>query len=535
MKISTTLHFILLFVCFQAFTLCSQEDQSIPASIEWGEELKEPAGTVISKIIGTTADGFYTLREKTVSGLAASSAQTIIIEQFSKKMKLKKSRDIKLKYNNKNLDFVDVLMLNNELYLLSSFNNQAKKKNYLFVQKISSRSLQPKKDLLKIGEIDARNKERKGKFDYAVSKDSSKVLIYNELPYKKRDPERFALRVYDQQFEELWSKNISLPYNDEHFAVEEYRIDNQGNVYLLGVIYEDQSRRRRGGKPTYQYVILAYTKDGGDAQEYRVELGDKFITDLTFRIADNGHLVCSGFYSDKGTYSIKGTYFFRLDSQTKQMYNQNSKEFDFDFVTEYLSDKQKQKLKKAERKGNTRRQAELYQYDLDRLILRSDGGALLVAEQYFVKEYIQRDYFYGTFQYDYYYYYNDIIVVNIRPDGEIEWASRIPKRQVTSNDGGYFSSYAMAIVRDRLYFVYNDNDRNFDPSSKRLHRFNGRSSIIALTELRKDGSATTYPLFSNRDANIITRPKICKQIGRKEMAIYGERNRKFKFASLQFD
>ena len=532
MKLQYTFLVLLLGICC---TVIHSQPSDIPATIKWGEELKEPNGTFVSKIIGTTPNGFYTLREKVGNSIIATNTTTIIIESFNRRMKLLKSRDIQLKYNNKNLDFVDVLLLGNELYLLSSFNNQAKRKNYLFVQKISSRSLQPRKDLLKIGEIEARNKEQKGKFDFALSRDSSKVLIYNELPYKKREPERFALRVFDQQFNELWTRNISLPYNDENFSVEEYRVDNQGNVYLLGVIYQDRTRSRRRGRPTYQYVILAYTKDGIDAEEYRVELDDKFITDLTFRIDDQGHLVCSGFYSEKGTYSIKGTYFFRLDSKTKQLYNKNYKEFDFDFVTEYLSEKRKEKLKKAERKGDTKRQAELFQYDLDNLILRSDGGVLLVAEQYFVQESVRRDYFYGTFNYDYYYNYNDIIVVNIRPTGEIEWATRIPKRQVTQNDGGYFSSYAMSIVRDRLYFVYNDNDRNFTPSRNKLYSYNGRNSIIALTELRKDGTSTTYPLFSNRDAGIITRPKICKQIGRKEMVIYGERNRKFKFASLQFE
>ena len=56
-------------------------------------------------------------------------------------------------------------------------------------------------------------------------------------------------------------------------------------------------------------------------------------------------------------------------------------------------------------------------------------------------------------------------------------------------------------------------------------RITAKNSIIALAELHRDGTVKTYPLDSNRDANIITRPKVCKQVGLREMIIYGELGR----------
>ena len=525
----------------------------VPAEITWGKEHKERSGTIITKVVGTTQNGFYTLREQTQRNILSNGTTKITLEYYNNAMSIKKSNQITLKHKNRKMSFEDLFLVGGRLYLLSSYNNEAKKLNHLFAQEISRRSLDTRKNLKHLGAIETRNKARIGRFDSRFSRDSSKILIFNELPYKKKQPERFALRVFDNQFEEIWTRDIQLPYNDEKFSVEEYRIDNQGNVYLLGVIYQDQTRVRRQGKPTYQYVILAYTKDGEEVKEYRVDIDNQFITDLTFRIGDDGNLVCSGFYSSVGTFSIKGTCFFRLNTQTKQLINLNFKEFGFDFVTEFMSDKQKEKIKEAEQKGKRKRSAELYQYSLDKLILRSDGGALLIAEQYFVQQRSNYDrygtgfagvgfsnrYYDPAFRNDdYYYNFNDIIVVNIRPDGEIEWATRIPKRQVTSNDGGYFSSYSMSIVRDKLYFVYNENGRNFEEKKNnrknKIHSYNGRNSIVALAEIRKDGSLHTYPLFSNREADITTRPFICKQIGKKEMLIYGERGRNYKFANLQF-
>ncbi|MCB0619476.1 MAG: hypothetical protein KDC43_13530 [Saprospiraceae bacterium] len=525
-----TFFFVLL--SFAILSEAGAQPREAPATLQWGKEYREPGNSFLSKVISAGKNQVYALREKRETAFASNSK--VYLEQYDAELKLERSREIDLKYNGKERDLEEFMMLGRELYLLTSFNNQAHKKNYLFVQPIDRKRLAPSRDLQMIAETEASNRYAEGTFDFHISRDSSKLLIYNQLPYKRKDPERFALRVFDDRFQPLWSRDLSLPYSDEMFSVEEYRVDNAGNVYLLGVLYEDLSQQRRRGKPTYQYIVLAYTGGGAEVQEYRIDLDDKFITDLTFRVADGGDLVCSGFYSERGTYSIKGTYFFRLNPQTREVYNKSLRQFDFDFITEDLSEKGKEKAMQAELEDIDRRKPELYDYDLRELVLRSDGGALMVAEQYYIYE---RTYYHfdGTWRTTYYYNYNDIIIVNIRPNGEIEWASRIPKRQLTIDDGGYFSSYAMAIVRDRIFFVYNDNGRNFDGRGPdRLYNYNGKNSVITLSEVRIDGSVSTYPMYSNREAEIITRPKICQQTASRQMLIYGENGRRYKFAHLQF-
>ncbi|MEM8527917.1 MAG: hypothetical protein AAGG68_24970 [Bacteroidota bacterium] len=523
----------LLFFSSISTILAQSEVSELPGDIEWGEELKQPTGTILSKTIAYNKSGMYALRVKDITD---EDRARVYIERYDRDLRLKKAQEIELKYKKKDRKFEDVIYHGGQLYLLTSFHNQAKKKNYLFKQKISNERLQiSDRDIEMIGQLDTRNILRDGGFDLVQSRDTSKLMVYHQLPYKKGEPENFKLRVFDESFSELWSKDISLPYNNEIFSVEEYRVDNQGNVYLLGVLYQDRARTRRNGLPNYQYIILTYTKDGSQANEYKIKLRDKFITDLTFRPDGKGNLVCSGFYSERGTYSIKGTYFFRINTETKEIFNENSKAFDFEFLTEFLSENKKRRAKDAERSGNTRRQAELYSFSLDELILRSDGGALLIGEQYYVYEDFYQDFRTGFNRRDYYYHYNDIIIVNIRPTGEIEWATRIPKRQVTRNDGGYYSSYAMSIVRDKIYFVFNDNNRNFSDNRDRLYNFNGRNSIVSIVEVNKNGGWTIAPLFPNRDVNLITRPKVCKQVGRKKMLVYGEWGRSFRLAHLEFN
>ncbi|MCB0650470.1 MAG: hypothetical protein KDC85_04275 [Saprospiraceae bacterium] len=526
---------ILLFTILLVSVSVWGQMEDLPATISWGEELKEPANTYIDKIVNSNSSGMITVRHKT--GLLENTPK-IYVEQYDEKMNLKRSEKIALEFDGNNLQFEDLIYLNGQLYLLTSYNNKAKETSFLFYQTLSSR-FTPSNKINKIAEINTGSWLKEGSYDIQLSKDSSKVLVYGQLPYKRKDAERFTLNVFDNSFNPLWNREITLPYPDELLSLEAYQIDNEGNVYLLGKLYYDRLRTTRNGKPNYHYIVLAYTNESQEASEYKIDLQDKFITDLTFKIGNDGNLVCAGFYSEKLSYSMKGTCFFGINAKTKETFNIHLKPFDFEFLTEYMSDGAKQRAKKAEESGNSRRAPELYRYSLDDLILRSDGGAVLIAEQYYIetRTYYDRS---GISHSIYYYNYNDIIVVNIRPDGSIEWATHIPKRQQTRDDGGYYSSYAKAVVRDKIYFVFNDNIRNFSEKEnrrtrKRIYYFDGRNSVVALAEISKDGELNTWPLFSNRDANIITRPKICHQTGSRKMVIYGERGKRYRFANLFFE
>ena len=522
----------------------------LPAQVQWGPLSPEPNKSMVTKVVGLTPDGYYLLRQKVLQ--SPSAKPRAWVEFANKELKVVRSQELELKYKGKQRDFEDLLYFNGQLYLLTSFNNSAHKKNYLFVQKVSSRGLTTSKSLTMVAETEARNKEVEGSFAFEISKDSTHLLVYHDLPFEKNNPARFGFHVFDRNFELVWEKEIILPYPDNQFTVEEYRVDDQGNVFLLGVLYTDEAKYRRRGNPNYRYVLLTYLNQGESEDEIQIDLPDKFITDLTFRVGNDGNLVFAGFYSEKGSYSIKGSYFFHLNPYNRSVLNRHHQAFNFDFLTAFMRPKEKIRALEAERNNDPRRSPELFNYSLDRLILRSDGGAVLIAEQFYIEsESYYRNYYpyYGYYPYSYYdsfyrnnrevdylYNYNDIIVVNIQPNGSLQWTARIPKWQETRNDGGYYSSYAMSIVRDKLYFIFNDDSRNFDPNRKsdRIYKYTGRNEMMVLAELNLKGEVLTHPVLSNNGA-VKLRPKMCKQTGLREMLLFGEANRGFKLGKMSFN
>jgi hypothetical protein len=206
---------------------------------------------------------------------------------------------------------------------------------------------------------------------------------------------------------------------------------------------------------------------------------------------------CAGFYSEKGTWSIRGTFFLRIDRATKTIVRQSFKEFDTDFITAYMTDKEEQKAtKKAERKGES---LEMYEYEMRDNIKREDGGAVVVAEQYYMwVETIRTTNANGSVSTRtvYHYVYNDIIVVSIAPSGDIEWNAKVPKRQHSTNDGGYYSSYAMTLKGGKIYLLFNDNGENlFLKDGDKVQQFEvtGKDALVTLATIDEDGIPLRLP------------------------------------------
>jgi hypothetical protein len=522
--------------------------------LEWGPVLKAPDNSGLQKVFHVTDQGFSALR---IKGASDFSRAKLFVEQYDASFQLRQSTPFKLRYKGKDLQYVDLLSLGGTSYLLTSYFNKSHKKNYLFAQEFTERQTGLSPRLRMIAELPSYNMFQEGSFGIHTSEDTSFILIHASIPEKKNDPERFAFFVYDNTMERIWSKTVRLPYPSGQYDVEDIQIDQAGNVYVLGLVYDGGKKSGRRGQPGSKYLITAYRAQGEEKKEYWIGLDDRFITDLTFKVNPSGQLICAGFYSDLGTNSVKGTYYMVIDGSSQEVLRQGLEPFDIGFLTTHLSDSKQRKAIEASRAGQGT--PELLQYSLNDLILRSDGGAVLIAEQYYVDEdrFYYNPYRWGnafwnpywntgwgwprsgwnrgmnTVEVDYFFNYNDIIVINIRPDGSIEWSSRIPKLQETVNDGGMYSSYARAIGSSSILFLYNDHPANANPQGS-LQAFTGNRAMLMLSSVDRSGVVSHFPLRSDGSARVMARPKSSKQVGSRELLLYGEWGREYQFGRLVY-
>ena len=125
---------------------------------------------------------------------------------------------------------------------------------------------------------------------------------------------------------------------------------------------------------------------------------------------------------------------------------------------------------RSRRKRN--REQELYNYKIRDIFTLNDGSLVGSIEQYYIFERSSYDSRTGLTSTIYYYYYDDIIAFKIGHDKSFDWQKKINKSQVSTNDGGPFSSYSSFTDGSKLYFIFNDNLKNYNDEGKFLQSNN---------------------------------------------------------------
>ena len=505
----------IIFLVFTLFIIFQSNAQSV--GIHWGPELGKPKKTDVSAMIGASGDSFFTLRR----GIGLFNRDEIYLEKYSKlTLRLENVRPVKLLgVNGRRLVFEQAFVLGPTVLVFLSYYDKDQDRNIAYVQKIDASDgsiFSPSKE---IDFIPAAKKRNAGSFDFVLSKDSSKILIMHNDPFDKYANEKFSYKVLDANGEEIWSAALELPYRDASFTISNYIVDNRGDVFMLARLPVNMERDRRS--PGYKYELLSYDHASRRLKEWPIEMGDKFISDIAFDIHRNDTLIIGGFYSTGTSGGVGGSFFISMNARTLEIIAQGGKDFTSEFLGEFMS----------KRKADKHR--ELYNYRIDHLLTKVDGGAYIVAEQYYmlVSTYYSR---YGS-SVTYHYYYNDIIVVNVNSDGSIGWIKKIPKFQHSTNDNGYYSSYAMKAMPDKLYFVFNDNPKNLNPQATKIRpAFSWRAPITVVATIDQTGAIKREALRGSNLGRIYTRPKLSMNIGNSETLIYALKRKSFRFGVINY-
>ncbi|HRX95792.1 MAG TPA: hypothetical protein P5514_02505 [Bacteroidales bacterium] len=516
-------------IIISAITAFSQKYADF-VHIQWGAALKEKKTNTLDDIVGYDDSGFF---------ITKSVKRKIFIEHFNQELKKTNSRELVIEEGGKKRLYQGIKQINGELYLFSSFLNQKHKKHYLFVQTLNKQTLLPENDVKKIAEIELQDRIfwNAGMYGIDLSRDISHVLIYYDTPAHTAENKTFGVHVFDKEMNEEWEKFVTLPYEEDLFEVERFEVDNEGNVYIMGIAFKQKRKEKRNGQPNFIYEVLAYSDQGESMVKYPISLPGKFITDAQLTINNKKQIVCGGFYSEEGTWSIIGSFFLTVNIDTKEVATSSTKEFGIDFIAQNLT---KHKEAKTRRKAEKGKDVELYKYDLHKIVPRSDGGAVLIGEQYFMQVSTTTTTDASgrmTYSTDYIFNYNDIIVININPDGTIAWNTKIGKEQTTKNDLGFYSSFALAVVDDNLYFIFNDNPKNlmYNGSGKLYNFRKDPDALTVVVKVDKTGEQTRKALFAAGLKDVLTRPKVCEQVSSHEVILYGERKKDQRLARLVFD
>lgn len=498
------------------------------AEVDWGTAINKEATESFNNILGETSDAFF-VEKHIKTGLLSFD---VAIEKYNKETFEKEFSTVVYnsqmyadKKKTRVMDVNDVLMLDNKILMFVSEYDRASDTYTSYAQKMNLDGLLDG-TLIKLDEYKTPEKSLRGKYEFVKSPDNKNIVLYHKRPFKMYNDEKFKIKKFDQDLNLIWEKDLAFPYKDKDFNLFSLKVMNDGNCYILARIFldnEEAREKKNNLEATYYFKLLSFsdtdTIQESFFKETNIELPKRWITDISFTTI-NDEIVCAGFYADKKDMAVTGTFFMRIEKTTGLIRAQDTEEFSKTFLAEFIGDK------KAER-GNG-----LRDFVLSDIIRRNDGGLMLVGEQFFIKTVCYTSS--GNTRCNDYYYYNDIIVVNINSKGEIEWNARVPKRSMDSQNGFYLS-YALAVKGNQVYFIYNENQKNLTITDPRmLKNVNISSSVAVLAHINSKGDVSREVLFTSKESQAYLRPKTCKQLNPNQMIILGVKGKNTQWGKLRF-
>jgi hypothetical protein len=267
------------------------------------------------------------------------------------------------------------------------------------------------------------------------SEDKSKVLLFE---YQNRG---LTLLSYDLSTKQI--ANVQrLPLEGKNL-IDDFRsivVTNAGEFY---VALQSNTLQQKT-----QYLHLYRAAPGFDQMLHdTIRLGDVQLLDVYPEYDHLQHsLVITGLYGGINSTRATGFYFIRYEHNKKAMVNYLP--FDEDLLTE-INGRGSSSLKG------------LSDFQIRQLALRQDGGVIIIAEM--VKEFSRRSSLpmergSGTYLRDGWidYYFEDMILFAVHPDGKEHWQKVLRKRQYSQDDGAMYSSFMLFKTPERLRFLFND-------------------------------------------------------------------------------
>ncbi len=490
--------------------------------IDWGNSKYQDVKRMnVDYVVGTNTMGYFMVTTKS-GGMFSKYKSHLELYSFEHEKEFDVTVDFE--YEKHDLSNEGYLLTENNVLAFGSYYDKKLDKNILYGLAISFDG-KITKNWTQVDEIISKQKRNAGNFSIVMSKDKKNVLVFHNEPYEKKENEKFRYKVMTSEFETIWEKSIELPFKDKDVFISGYTIDKDANVLMMARFDKDKKKKVKG-LPSYTYRLLQYDHKKDKMVDHEISLGKLFISEITYTLSDDDKIIVAGFFSRKEGDFMTGTFYQRLNRTTMEVEKSGQKDFPKNFLNNFMSDR---KIKKGK---------EIYAYDLRNLVLKEDGGAVLVAEQYYVHVVTNTSRGANGITITtttYYYHYNDIIVVSINPDATIDWIKRIPKIQVSVNDGGYYSSFSLGVHEDKLYFLFNDNIKNF--KNKKADKIYGmtniKKAVVNLTTIDAKGNINSEILFSAKaDAKNYLRPKFNYQYDKDKMLIYTRTKKQFKMGTV---
>ncbi|OFZ08080.1 MAG: hypothetical protein A3D92_09490 [Bacteroidetes bacterium RIFCSPHIGHO2_02_FULL_44_7] len=446
---------------------------------------------------------------------------------------------IRLVVNQSMANFESAMVVGDQFVVFLS--DRMDKKHSLYMQ-VFSDELVPTGDPVLLASFDLDRSHGKGWFNIVQSANEAYFAVVWEIPGRKDERDLYGFIIFDKLMNIVNDGEYPLPFDPELSVIHSHHISNTGDYFLAMTEYDEAdkkafSRVKVNFKALHIYHIA---KDG--LVDYTLDVAGKRVEAMAMTSDNNNIFTITGIYGNRDENGVLGVFYQRIDLVSGKKLDEGFKEFPKEFITEDWTERQVKKQKKREERG-VDEGPQLYNYNMREATIMEDGSIVGTMEQIYIQVRSFADTRSGQSSSTYYYYYNDIIAYRIDPEGEFAWIDKVPKLQVSTNDGGPFSSYESFIADGKVAFIFNDDIRNYDESGKFIDStslwtasYGRNKNAVALAEIDLlTGEQNRRTFFDRSEINALAVPKLFDvNYSTGEMILYSIWGSKEKFGILRF-
>ncbi len=483
---------LLLFILISTFSL-GQDVYS--STLDVGERAKVKGLRDFPIFIGVNDDKIIAFREN-----ENRLANSYFIEEYDPKtLNMVNESKIVFKYEKHNLRSERQIVFGDKnLFFTSYLNKSTSIRHYFMMEHLEGERFS--KPIL-VGSVDWGNVGRgmltaknttETVLKLAVSENGEKlaVLTPKVLRSKESDLNKWETVLYDLDLNLLSEHTFAL--ENKNLFIDKVFLGNDDIIYCSAI----ESLHKKSNWFTHYYTnftIDNYTGEGYyfmklnlDSKEVvsrKIELDEAMISSYSMTLLDQ-EIYFYGLTASKNTRNaVNGSFLVKLNNLGEIEYRKMNK-----FV-----DAEKENSNRLKIIGRN----SFKDFILRDLVKLEDGSLIFLAEQFTYTITVS-----GQAAGSVEYIFSDIIAISYLENGNYNWMKRIPKRQGSTNDVGYFLSFYSLQKGNSLNLLLNYSKKSIESGNKNIF---GRRVLTSI-EITSQGQINRTMLSDKKTDNSLTDP-----------------------------
>ena len=461
-----------------------------------------------SKFISSDETGCYMLR-KLIVGSDFVKYPKYWLEHFNMDANPTRLVQLEIREKGEKHRLEKVLMLDDQLFLISFLKDKKAKEVTFFAQSINKKDFSIKPQRKKIYTIDiSENDRQKVVFNYQISPDQKSLLVYSTDFGKAIYNNAYDFKVFDQQMDLVY-KVSGGRVNTFHYqnTLNDLVLDNSQNVYVLTSNIEIEVKKKMLEKYMDETIssrarIIRFKNEGQqidsvslDFEDYKMEKGQLLIN-------DDGTFTCLGNLTKTKRRLISGTFYCIVDFDKLEVSPIKYNAFDQKLLLGTSLDEDHKEQQRSLRKNG---ECPLENY-LNMNIVKSNKGAFyLISEKVDALESTTtsgEEGFLGggqTTKTTGFCFFKTLVITKYSKGGDYIWTSKVPKHTMFKNITiGGTETYAAKAIDDDLYLFFGDTKKRIGykrdinlPKSTSKH-------FVALVKIDESGNYKKKSIMNSK-------------------------------------